>query len=240
MNAQDRLFALVPCAGLGSRSGASLPKQYVQLAHRPAVAHTLSALEAVKALSAILVVLSPDDQQFESLVPEFHGPRSWVERCGGDSRAASVKAGLRALQDRGVGDQDWVLVHDAARCLLKPEWVQRLIDRCLDDEVGGLLAVPLADTLKEGKGDRVMSTTPRRGKWSAQTPQMFRLGLLRQALEEAGEAVTDESSAIEHLGYSPQLVSGAFENLKVTFPEDFDLAERLLLSRAQGAQGAPG
>ena len=233
--AQDRLFALVPCAGVGSRSGASLPKQYVELAHRPAVAHTLRALEDVQALTAIMVVLSPDDQQFESLVPEFQGPRSWVARCGGDSRAASVKAGLRALQDRGVRDQDWVLVHDAARCLLKPEWVQRLIDRCFDDEVGGLLAVPLADTLKEGQGDRVMSTSPRAGKWSAQTPQMFRLGLLLKALEEAGDKVTDESSAMEHLGYSPQLVSGAFENLKVTFPEDFDLAERLLLSRTQGA-----
>lgn len=234
--AQDRLFALVPCAGMGSRSGASLPKQYVELAGRPVVAHTLRALEAVEALTAILVVLSPQDQQFESLVPEFQGPRGWVERCGGNSRAASVTAGLRALQNRGVRDQDWILVHDAARCLLRPEWVQRLIDRCRADEVGGLLAIPLADTLKEGQGDRVRSTLPRKEKWSAQTPQMFRLGLLRRALEGAGEATTDESSAIEHLGYSPQLVSGAFENLKVTFAEDFDLAERLLLSRRQGAQ----
>jgi 2-C-methyl-D-erythritol 4-phosphate cytidylyltransferase len=232
--ARDRLFALVPCAGVGARSGASLPKQYASLAGRPAVAHTLEALAAVDAVEAILVVLSAADADFESLVPEFQGPRSWVERCGGATRAASVTAGLHALRARGAKDQDWVLVHDAARCLLRPEWVERLIASCLDHGVGGLLAMPLADTLKEAQADRVVATVRRQDKWTAQTPQMFRLGLLLTALEAATDEVTDESSAIERLGESPLLVTGSFENIKVTYPEDFDLAQRLLASRTQG------
>jgi 2-C-methyl-D-erythritol 4-phosphate cytidylyltransferase len=122
-------------------------------------------------------------------------------------------------------------VHDAARCLLQPAWVDRLIDACLHDEVGGLLALPLADTLKTAHGDRVSATLARADKWLAQTPQMFRLGLLHQALAQAGDAVTDESSAIEALGLTPKLVVGNFENLKLTWPADFSLAQRLLNTR---------
>lgn len=230
----ERFFALVPCAGVGSRSGAVVPKQYVRLAGRAAVAHTLEALAAVPRLSGILVVLSAEDDQFEAEVPSFRGAKAWVERCGGDTRAATVDAGLDALRQRGVGENDWVLVHDAARCLLRSEWVSRLISACESDDVGGLLALPVADTLKESRGERVSATLSRSGKWMAQTPQMFRWGLLRRALAAAGDSVTDESSAIEQLGLCPQLVRGSLENLKVTYPEDFPLAERLLASRVPG------
>jgi 2-C-methyl-D-erythritol 4-phosphate cytidylyltransferase len=195
---------------------------------RAVVAHTLAALAAVPRLAHTLVVLAPDDDQFETHVPAFSG---WVARVGGSTRAASVGQGLAVLRGRGADDNDWVLVHDAARCLLKPAWVDRLIDACRDDEVGGLLALPLADTLKQEADGRVSATVPRAGKWAAQTPQMFRLGLLQGALLRAGAGVTDEASAVEALGLAPRLVVGDYENLKVTWPGDFALAARLLETR---------
>ncbi|TDP74361.1 2-C-methyl-D-erythritol 4-phosphate cytidylyltransferase [Roseateles toxinivorans] len=228
---QPRCFALVPAAGVGARSGAAGPKQYVPLAGRPMMAHTLQALAAVPDLVATLVVLAPDDDQFEALLPEFAGERAWVARCGGASRAETVANGLQELLARGAQAHDWVLVHDAARCLLRAEWVQVLIAACADDEVGGLLALPLADTLKQASHGRVMATVDRQAKWAAQTPQMFRLGLLRPALAGADAGVTDEASAVEALGHQPMLVEGALENFKVTWPADFALAERLLKSR---------
>ncbi len=143
-----------------------------------------------------------------------------------------MAAGLRALRSRGAAASDWVLVHDAARCLLQPAWVERLIDACIDDAVGGLLALPVADTLKEEAEGRVAATVPRQGRWAAQTPQMFRLGLLEQALAAAGDAVTDEAGAVEAMGLRPLLVAATLENFKVTYPEDFELAARLLGARA--------
>lgn len=223
-----RCFALVPCAGVGLRAGAGGPKQYAPLAGRPVVAHTLAALAAVPRLAGTLVVLSPEDRQFEAAVPAWQG---WIARCGGATRAESVANGLPVLRELGAHDDDWVLVHDAARCLLRPEWVDRLIDACLADPVGGLLALPLADTLKAEEAGRVADTVPRAGKWAAQTPQMFRIGLLARALAEAGDQVTDESSAVEALGLAPRLVPGDLENLKVTWPADFALAARLLQTR---------
>lgn len=231
MGLQPRCFALVPAAGVGARSGASMPKQYVSLAGKAMMAHTLAALAQVPQLEATLVVLSPQDDQFEAAVPGFQGERAWVARVGGESRAASVAQGLDELLARGAQAHDWVLVHDAARCLLRPEWVQRLIEACWDDEVGGLLALPVADTLKSSAGGRVQATVDRREKWAAQTPQMFRLGLLRPALAQLGEAITDESSAVEALGHSPLLVESPMENFKVTWPADFAMAEALLKSR---------
>lgn len=225
---QPRYFALVPCAGVGERAGVGGPKQYHPLAGQPVVAHTLAALRQVKRLSATLVLLSPQDERFELAVPEHHGDSAWVARCGGASRAETVANGLAELVARGVQPHDWVLVHDAARCLIQPAWVDRLIDACRDDEVGGLLALPVADTLKQELDGRAVATVPRAGKWAAQTPQMFRLGLLRPALVCAGEAVTDEASAVEALGHAPKLVRGDALNLKVTWPEDFRLAERWL------------
>ena len=235
MNDVPRFFALVPCAGVGTRAGTGTPKQYAMLAGRAVVAHTLAALDAVPRLAATLLVLAPDDAAFEAVVPGFESPRAWIARCGGATRADSVARGLAVLRERGARDGDWVLVHDAARCLLRTQWVDRLIDACLDDPVGGLLALPLADTLKAAQGDRVTATLDRAAKWLAQTPQMFRLGLLQRALghaqDHAGANVTDESSAVESLGLAPKLVPGEIENLKLTWPADFALAARLLESR---------
>jgi len=231
MHDGPRCFALVPCAGIGARAGAHGPKQYAMMAGQSVVAHTLDALAAVAELSATLVVLAEDDNQFEEQAPRFRGPRAWVARCGGASRGASVGAGLVELRQRGAQGHDWVLVHDAARCLLRPIWVQRLMEACWNDAVGGLLALPLADTLKAAVGQRVHATLPRHDKWLAQTPQMFRLGLLQEALEQVGDAVTDEASAIEAMGLQPLLVAGDQENLKLTWPADFALAQRLLETR---------
>lgn len=241
MSEAPRCFALVPCAGVGARAGSGGPKQYASLAGQAVVAHTLDALAAVGEITATLVVLAADDTTFESHAPRHAGEKTWRARCGGATRAASVAAGLLALRERGARDADWVLVHDAARCLLRPGWVERLIAACRDDEVGGLLALPLADTLKQSDvepaaatlphGPRVARTLPRAGKWLAQTPQMFRLGLLQRALREAGAEVTDEASAIEALGLHPRLVPGEIENMKLTWPADFALAARLLETR---------
>ncbi len=228
---EPRFFALVPCAGSGSRAGTAAPKQYAAVAGRPLVAHTLDALGRVGRLAAALVVLAPDDDRFKQEMPGFEGERAWIARVGGASRAETVANGLAELRTRGAQAHDWVLVHDAARCLLRPEWVDQLIDACADDPVGGLLALPLADTLKSESGGRVQATVDRQGKWAAQTPQMFRLGLLSQALAAAGAGLTDEASAVEALGLAPKLVRGEFENLKVTWPGDFALAERLLQNR---------
>lgn len=221
-----RFFALVPAAGIGERSGAGMPKQYVDIAGRPMLAHTLAALSAVPRLVETLVVLSTADDRFEAALPDHTG---WVARVGGESRAESVLGGLTELRRRGASDDDWVLVHDAARCLLQPEWVDALIDACEHDPVGGLLAQPIADTLKSGDAEgRVTATVDRRDKWAAQTPQMFRLGLVERALKAMGAAATDEASAVEALGLAPQLVRASMANFKVTWPEDFELAERWL------------
>jgi 2-C-methyl-D-erythritol 4-phosphate cytidylyltransferase len=142
-----------------------------------------------------------------------------------------VANGLAELLRRGAKNDDWVLVHDAARCLVQPAWIDALIDACVNDAVGGLLALPLADTLKAEAAGRVTATVDRAHKWQAQTPQMFRIGLLREALARAGDAVTDEASAVEALGHAPLLVPGALENFKITWPGDFALAERLLRTR---------
>jgi 2-C-methyl-D-erythritol 4-phosphate cytidylyltransferase len=226
-----RCFALVPCAGIGARSGAPGPKQYSLLAGRPMVAHTLAALGGVRRLTATLVVLAPGDTAFRTHLPGSEGERCWLADCGGATRAETVGNGLEVLRTRGARDDDWVLVHDAARCLVRPDWVDALIDACLADEVGGLLAQPVADTLKDEADGRVVATVPRAHKWQAQTPQMFPLGLLAKALAAAGDAVTDEASAIEALGLAPRLVAAPAENFKVTFPPDFELAERLLRTR---------
>ncbi|WP_372526111.1 2-C-methyl-D-erythritol 4-phosphate cytidylyltransferase [Piscinibacter sp.] len=223
-----RFYALVPCAGVGERAGTSGPKQYAPLAGSTVVGHTLKALAGVRRLQALLVVLSPLDGVFENHVP---GHACWVARCGGATRAQTVANGLDELARRGAHAHDWVLVHDAARCLVRPEWIDALIDACADDAVGGLLALPVADTLKDERAGRVVATVNRAGKWQAQTPQMFRLGRLRDALRHAGPDVTDEASAVEAQGLSPMLVRGTLENFKVTFPDDFELADRLLRTR---------
>jgi 2-C-methyl-D-erythritol 4-phosphate cytidylyltransferase/2-C-methyl-D-erythritol 2,4-cyclodiphosphate synthase len=232
---QPRLYALVPCAGTGVRACAQGPKQYVQLGGQALVGHTLAALQQVQRLHAVLVMLAPDDSVFEREVPRFVGPRAWIVRNGGATRAATVANGLHALREHGAADDDWVLVHDAARALVRPAWVNRLIDECLGDAVGGLLALPVADTLKDEAGGRAAATVDRRGKWAAQTPQMFRLGALRDGLARAGDAVTDDASAIEATGQRPKLVMGDAANIKITWPEDFARAQALLAVDSRGA-----
>ena len=158
----------------------------------------------------------------------------FVAACGGETRAESVFNGVTQLLNEGAQLSDWVLVHDAARCLITPAQIEQLMDACMDDDVGGLLALPLPDTLKPSLQGRVTGTLERADKWLAQTPQMFRLGVLRQALvqaQQAGDMVTDESSAIEALGLAPRLVKGSAQNFKVTYPEDFALASAVLAAR---------
>jgi len=224
-NSPARLHALIPAAGVGSRAGTAGPKQYELLEGRPLVLHTLAAFAQVRRLASVVVVVAPGDDRLAS------GEGYEVVPCGGATRAMSVAQGLDHLARRGASDQDWVLVHDAARCLVRPEWIDALIDTCEQDAVGGLLAQPLTDTLKQEDGGRVQGTLPRRGKWLAQTPQMFRIGVLRRALAQAGEDVTDEASAVEALGLHPMLVTGSAQNIKVTWPEDFALAGAVLRSR---------
>ncbi|MFO1194498.1 MAG: 2-C-methyl-D-erythritol 4-phosphate cytidylyltransferase [Rhodoferax sp.] len=227
--APPRLWALLPCAGAGLRAGGAQPKQYQPLAGRPLVLHTLAAFAGVARLAGTMVVISPQDNVLPALADG--APWQWAA-CGGATRAQTVLQGLGVLLQRGAQPQDWVLVHDAARCLITPALIERLIDACLADPVGGLLAHPVADTLKLGREGRVLETTDRRDRWLAQTPQMFRIGLLQAALQAAGESVTDESSAIEVQGLSPRLVPGSSQNFKVTFPEDFQLAQAVLQARA--------
>ena len=223
---QSRLFALVPCAGSGSRAGTHGQKQYERIAGQPMVWHTLAAFAAVPRISRVLVVVAPGDGFFER-----NPSAATVASCGGATRAASVLNGLRELGRVGAAGQDWVLVHDAARCLVTPALINKLIDACAGDEVGGLLAHPLADTLKLAQDGRAVATLARDDKWLAQTPQMFRIDQLTHALERAGEDVTDEAGAMEALGHRPLLVAAEAQNFKVTYPDDFQLAEAVLRSR---------
>ena len=225
-HAKPRFYALIPCAGTGSRAGTAVPKQYEAVAGRPMVMHTLAAFAAVDRLAATLLLVPPADAG-----PDCAGAAFSVARCGGSTRAVTVLNGLRELKASDALDSDWVLVHDAARCLVTPALIDRLIDACVDDDIGGLLAHPLADTLKHEQGGRVDATLPRDALWLAQTPQMFRIGLLIRALEQADAAVTDEAGAVEALGLQPLLVPGSAQNFKITYPDDFPLADALLRSR---------
>lgn len=225
-----RCHALLPCAGTGTRAGTDIPKQYQPIAGQPMVMHTLAALRSVARLDRCVAVIAADDSFWASQPVGVT-----LARCGGATRAESVFNGLQALREQGADAHDWVLVHDAARCLVTPAQVDALIDACWNDVAGGLLALPLPDTLKAEAGGRVESTVERVGKWLAQTPQMFRLGALYQAMAATAAqgfaGVTDEASAMEMAGHRPLLVRGSAQNFKVTYPEDFALAEAVLRSR---------
>ncbi|MDP1612921.1 MAG: 2-C-methyl-D-erythritol 4-phosphate cytidylyltransferase [Sulfuritalea sp.] len=228
--------ALVPAAGSGSRMGAlsgrAVPKQYLQLAGQPMIRHALATLCATPAIEHVFVVLAPDDTHWPEAAMVTLGPKLHVLRCGGDTRAHSVANGLRAMvRELGEISNDWVLVHDAARPCLTVTMVENLIAEVGEDDAGGLLAVPVADTLKRAdENDRVRQTVSRDGLWQAQTPQMFRHHLLQDALDFAPQ-VTDEASAIETLRLAPRLVAADASNLKVTYPLDLQLAEWILRNR---------
>lgn len=230
----SRFIALIPAAGSGSRFGGDLPKQYRPLAGRPMIWHTLARLTTQTYIDTVVVVLSPDDAVFDTLDwPGIDGLR--VLRCGGETRAHTVRNGLDALKDE-VGADDWILVHDAARPCLGHDVVDRLIDALMDDPVGGIAALPVPDTLKRATLDgRIEATVSRERLWAAQTPQMFRYGLLAKALGGSLEGITDEASAVERLGLSPRLVEGDPANLKVTFERDLLIAERWLAAHAHVA-----
>ena len=225
-----RYYAIVPAAGSGSRFGAEKPKQYLDLLGRPLIFHTLAALTAHPAIDRVWVVLAPDDPFWPDYDWSALGPKLETVRCGGATRADSVTNALRAAA-MSAADDDWVLVHDAARPCISQSMLDGLFDELADDPVGGILAVPVADTLKRADAEqRVAATESRDGLWQAQTPQMFRYGSLVEALEKC-RAVTDEAGAIEALGLQPKLVRGDSTNLKVTFPADLALAAMILRGR---------
>lgn len=224
-----RHFALIPAAGVGKRLGSDLPKQYVPIAGKPMLLHVLDTFAATEAITHTFVVVNAEDVHIKSLMADAPhlAERVTIIYSGGATRYASVLKGLRAIGDRAQAD-DWVLVHDAARPGLTTELIDRLVDALRDDAVGGLLALPIVDTLKRGGRDgRAQATVPRSGLWAAQTPQMFRHALLLRALEQVDE-VTDEASAIEALELQPKLVEGSLRNFKVTLPQDIPLAELFL------------
>ena len=227
-----RCVALIPAAGTGSRLGDERHKQYMSLLGKPMLAYSIAVLANHPRIAAVFVVISSEDNLFQSLDWDVSETKVQVLRAGGATRSQSVANGLRALGD-DVGADDWVLVHDAARPCLSSELLDRLIDGVGDDDVGGLLATRIADTIKTADTDnRVTETRPRDGLWGAQTPQMFRRGLLESALSKAqSDQVTDESSAIECLGLQPLLIESDTDNLKVTFSGDLRLAEAILKAR---------
>lgn len=224
-----KFWLVIPAAGVGARMAADRPKQYLQIAGRCILEHTLHCFLDHPGLLGAVVCVALDDPFWPHL-PVANDAR--IRRApGGKERADSVLAGLEALVAEGANSEDWVLVHDAARPNLSREDLERLLDSLADDPVGGLLAVPARDTLKRAGSDgRVVATVDRSVIWQAYTPQMFRLGALREALAQAlkeGVAVTDEASAMEWAGQSPRLIEGRADNLKVTRPEDLHYLQRI-------------
>jgi 2-C-methyl-D-erythritol 4-phosphate cytidylyltransferase len=230
----------VPAAGRGERFGGSRPKQYVPLLGRPVLSWSLAALLAEPSIRGVVVALAPGDRRFTRL-PEARDPR--VRRCaGGARRELSVANALAALEGE-ARDHDWVLVHDAARPCLHRDDLRALLDAVGDDAVGGLLALPLSDTLKVADARGCSARTlPRDGLWRALTPQMIRYGVLRRALAlgiERERTVTDEAAAVEALGMHPRLVAGRADNIKVTLPGDRAMAAAILAARSTGSAHRP-
>ncbi|EWC41333.1 2-C-methyl-D-erythritol 4-phosphate cytidylyltransferase [Stutzerimonas stutzeri] len=221
-------WVVIPAAGIGSRMRADRPKQYLRLAGRCILEHTLDCFLDHPALAGLVVCVAPDDSYWATLA--CAGDARVRRAPGGRERCDSVLNGLQTLAELGAADGDWVLVHDAARPNLAREDLDRLLAELAEDPVGGLLAVPARDTLKRvGSDGRVTETVDRSVIWQAFTPQMFRLGMLRDSLAaalEGGVAVTDEASALEWAGHSPRVVEGRADNLKVTRPEDLAWLEQ--------------
>lgn len=229
---RERIWIVVPAAGASRRLARHVPKQHLEIAGRTLLEHALVPLLDHPSVAGGVVVLAPGDEAFGRL-PQAMRDRLAVAP-GGRERCHSVRAGLAALAEAAT--DDWVLVHDAARPCLPAEDLERLVTACAEDPVGGLLAVPVADTLKRAASDsRVGSTAPRDGLWRALTPQMFRFATLARALDEAiaaGHAPDDEATAIERLGLQPRLVEGSPINIKVTHPADLEFAALVLGARA--------
>ena len=225
----SRFFALIPAAGVGARMGSACPKQYLPVAGKSMLSHVLETFAQADVIDHTFVVVSPDDGYIDELMANAPSvaARVTVLRCGGATRHQSVLNGLAAAREQAE-DTDWVLVHDAARPGLTVALINRLVQALEHDAVGGILALPVVDTIKRAAADRrIEATVSRDALWAAQTPQMFRYALLCRALQQA-EQVTDEASAVEALGLQPRLVEGSPRNFKVTLPDDVALAELYL------------
>ena len=227
----SKAFAFIPAAGAGLRVGTVEPKQYREIAGRPLIHYALRTIAAHPRIERVYVVLAQRDSRFERYDWREFAGRIQPLYCGGETRAASVLNGLLAARD-ALGAADWVLVHDAVRPCLGRIALDRLFAELADDPTGGLMAVPVSDTLKRADPEaRVSNTEPRDNLWVAQTPQMFRYRLLLDALRAADPVLTtDEARAVEGLGLKPKLVMGEARNIKVTYPEDIALAELILMS----------
>jgi 2-C-methyl-D-erythritol 4-phosphate cytidylyltransferase len=227
-------YALIPAAGSGTRLAAEAPKQYLALAGRPMLWHAVQAV-CVPPVESVFVVLAPGDSVFATHDWSAFAGKVEPLYCGGETRRDSVYNGLVAAMAALEAD-DWVLVHDAARPCLPRKDLEALVRETQNDAVGGILGLPVAETVKKIAKDeagvhRVAVTEDRNLLWLAQTPQMFRAGLLMQALQRAKGTPTDEAAAVEQLGLKPRLVAGSRENLKVTWPEDLAIAESILKGR---------
>lgn len=221
-------IALIPAAGVGSRMGNNVPKQYLEIHGKSVIAHTVQAFINSPQITHTYIVVSANDTFIDSSLPQQE--RSTVLRCGGSTRAETVTNGLHfLLENKLVGKDDWILVHDAARPGLTRQLIENLIQQIKDDDVGGLLALPVVDTVKRVVEGRVQ-TISREGMWLAQTPQMFRANNLLSALKQA-PAVTDEASAIEFMGGSPKLLEGHAHNRKLTMPDDIEYLQMVLQTR---------
>lgn len=227
-----QFHVIIPAAGTGSRMANVLPKQYMPLAGKPIISHTIEVFFNNPRISSIHLALSPDDAFWQSLSLD-PASKLKLHYTGGNSRSETVLNSLQALlNDNKIADDDWVLVHDAARPGLTSNLLNHLLNTLEHDAVGGLLALPMADTLKEADAkSRILKTIPRDSLWQAQTPQMFRAKTLQQALQSFAGAPTDEAQAIEALGFNPKLVQGELRNMKVTFPQDLALLELLFAAK---------
>lgn len=233
-NKKTQIIAVVVAAGVGSRMGAKTPKQYLMLAGKTMLEMSVEAMLAESRIERLIVVISPSDLIGQTLT--FTDPRVEVARVGGTTRAMSVKNGITYS---AAGTGDWVLIHDAARPCLAASDLSKLIDTCIAEDQGGILAIRVNDTLKAVNEDgEIEKTVPRDGMWAAQTPQMFKADILNDALEKAGSAVTDEASALEFVGLKPMVIEGSSTNIKVTRPEDLWIAQAILDGRTASVQSA--
>ena len=233
MLTEPQFWAIVPAAGAGKRMGADIPKQYLTLGDRTVLEHTLDTLLSCQRLAGVILVLSPADQRWAEIAQRYT-QQALETVSGGAERSHSVLNGLDHLATQAT-DDDWVLVHDAARPCVRAEDIERLMSTLEGGSEGGLLGVPVADTMKRVDNDLSISgTVDREDLWHAYTPQMFRLGALRTALQQAigsGQTVTDEANAMELAGYRPRMVQGSRDNIKITVPSDLPLAAFYLQSR---------
>lgn len=221
-------IALIPAAGIGARFGADKPKQYVEIGSKTVLEHTIGIFERHEAVDLTVVVVSPEDTFADKVQTAFPQVRVW--KNGGQTRAETVRNGAEKLLEIGLASaDDNILVHDAVRCCLPSEALTRLIEQAGNAAEGGILAIPIADTLKCADGGNISATVERTSLWQAQTPQLFRAGLLHRALAaENLDGITDEASAVEKLGVRPLLIQGDVRNLKLTQPQDAYIVRLLL------------